>query len=154
MYDGSLHRDIYETVRHMAPLTLPGGAGQNTARLCAHLMNKPQAIAYFGCVGSEDGLIDEYAQIMFHALRKTGVRPLYEMSDSDKRTGTCAVCVDRMTRDRSMCTNIGASSDFTHDFAEAQWETVEKARIIYFTGFFVTASPKTIEVRPLRLLGR
>eukprot|EP01054_Gregarina_sp_Poly1_P010522 Gregarina_sp_Poly_1__10521@NODE_774_length_6341_cov_258_715014_g569_i0_p2_GENE_NODE_774_length_6341_cov_258_715014_g569_i0NODE_774_length_6341_cov_258_715014_g569_i0_p2_ORF_typecomplete_len359_score48_43PfkB/PF00294_24/7_8e47_NODE_774_length_6341_cov_258_715014_g569_i031114187 len=136
-YSPELHGNIYLELRGLSETTaVPGGAGQNTARVCQALIPDKQAVIYLGAVGN-----DAYAKLMEEGARAAGLQVYYELHP-DADTGTCGVIVNSETRDRSMCTNIGAANKFSMAFLKTHWPQVEAAKCLFTAGFFVTACPE------------
>uniref|UniRef100_A0A7S0WY16 Adenosine kinase n=1 Tax=Chlamydomonas leiostraca TaxID=1034604 RepID=A0A7S0WY16_9CHLO len=115
---------------------IAGGAGQNSTRVAQWMLQVPHATSYMGCIGN-----DEFGKKMTETAQKDGVNVRYQV-DPATPTGTCAVCVTGI--ERSLVANLAAANNFKADFAKANWDLVEKARIVYCTGFFITVSPDAI----------
>lgn len=47
---------------------IPGGAGQNTTRVCQWMLQVPKATSYMGCIGD-----DEFGRKMTEEANKEGV---------------------------------------------------------------------------------
>jgi len=76
-----------------------------------------------------------------------GVNVRYFVSE-DLATGTCAVLVTNQGKCRSLVANLSAANTYSveHLRANEQWNLVEKARMVYITGFFLTVSPESIQL--------
>eukprot|EP01056_Protomagalhaensia_sp_Gyna25_P002290 Protomagalhaensia_sp_Gyna_25__2289@NODE_2252_length_1191_cov_663_207465_g1867_i0_p1_GENE_NODE_2252_length_1191_cov_663_207465_g1867_i0NODE_2252_length_1191_cov_663_207465_g1867_i0_p1_ORF_typecomplete_len383_score69_46PfkB/PF00294_24/2_9e46KR/PF08659_10/0_22_NODE_2252_length_1191_cov_663_207465_g1867_i0421160 len=136
-YSPEKHGSIFED-RLKDPHTklIPGGAGQNTGRFAQKMLARsPGAVVYLGAVGR-----DEYAAAMKQIDEAMGMEVHFYEVDGI-RTGTCAAVINSKTRDRSMCTNLGAANKFQFSFLQDHWHRVEQAQILFSAGFFVTASP-------------
>jgi len=119
---------------------IAGGATQNSCRVAQWILEKPQSVAYFGCVG-KDKTFDTLKEV----ASKAGVKVLYQ--NTDKPTGRCAVLITG--HNRSLVTKLDAANHFTIDHLEKaeNWEVVEKAKVYYSAGFFITVSvPSMLKV--------
>ena len=98
---------------------IAGGATQNSCRVAQWILEKPNSVAYFGCVGT-----DENFNILKKVASEAGVKVLYQ--NVDKPTGKCAVLITG--QDRSLVTKLDAANDFTIDHLEKSenWEVVEE----------------------------
>lgn len=67
------------------------------------------------------------------------------MIDSSLPTGTCAVCVIN-NGERSLVANLAAANNMKIDHMQQpdNWSIVEKARVVYSAGFFITVSPDSM----------
>ncbi|KAA8496893.1 Adenosine kinase 2 [Porphyridium purpureum] len=135
------HMPLYEELKAKADVEyIAGGAGQNSIRVAQWLLQVPGATTYVGAVGQ-----DEFAQIMAEKAEKDGVNAQYYKSTAGLPTGTCAVVVTQQGQARSLVANLAAANTFSDDIiSDAQWSSVERAKVVYITGFFHTVSPKTI----------
>jgi len=119
---------------------IAGGATQNSCRVAQWILEKPESVAYFGCVG-KDQTFDTLKKVASQA----GVKVLYQ--NCDKPTGRCAVLITG--HNRSLVTKLDAANHFTTEHLEKSenWEVVEKAKIYYSAGFFITVSvPSMLKV--------
>jgi len=119
---------------------IAGGATQNSCRVAQWILEKPESVAYFGCVGK-----DQTFETLKKVASQAGVKVLYQ--NVDNQTGKCAVLITG--QDRSLVTKLDAANDFTIDHLEKSenWEVVEKAKIYYSAGFFITVSvPSMLKV--------
>merc|ERR550537_1823744 len=93
-----------------------------------------------GCVGN-----DVYSKKMNEVMASEGVKALY-MVDSATPTGTCAVCITGVNR--SLVANLSAANNYkeTHMQLPENMAVVEKAKMIYSAGFFITASPPSMKI--------
>lgn len=122
---------------------IAGGATQNSIRVAQWMLasGAPKACSYMGCVGK-----DKFAELMAATCReKDGVDARY-MVDESTATGTCAVCV--VGGERSLVANLAAANNFKVDFLkqEENMAVLQKARVVYSAGFFITVSPESIMV--------
>mmetsp|Transcript_18728 Transcript_18728/g.40269 ORF Transcript_18728/g.40269 Transcript_18728/m.40269 type:complete len:345 (+) Transcript_18728:106-1140(+) len=115
---------------------IAGGAGQNTTRVLQWLLQYPQATTYMGCIGNDD-----FGRKMIETATKDGVNVRYQIDESTP-TGVCGVCV--VDKDRSLVAYLAAANNFKSEHVDSNWECVDKARVVYCTGFFITVSPASI----------
>ena len=134
---------------------IAGGATQNSIRVAQWLLEKPQSVAYFGCVGKFQNFwssqfnswrfsfligTDKSCETLEKVANEAGVLVKYQKS-SEHPTGKCAVLITG--QDRSLVTKLDAANHFTTahlDVAE-NWALVESAKIFYSAGFFLTVCP-------------
>jgi len=117
---------------------IAGGATQNSCRVAQWILEKPNSVAYFGSVGK-----DETFKTLKKVASEAGVKVLYQGS-AEHPTGRCAVLITGLNR--SLVTKLDAANHFTIDHLEKSenWEVVEKAKIFYSAGFFITVSPDSM----------
>ena len=86
---------------------------------------------------------DEYAATLKAKAEEGGTVTEYFVSENP--TGTCAVLITG--NDRSLVANISAANDYkdTH-LTEVGMPLLEKAKIVYISGFFLTVSPPSIQI--------
>lgn len=136
------HKPLFELIQtpQFKPVYLAGGATQNSIRVAQWLLKLPQAVTFFGCVGSDkDGnKLEEVAE-------EGGVKVVYQRHQKET-TGTCAALLTG--HDRSLVTSLGAAIKFSHEFLSdpKNWKVVEKAEVIYVGGFVFDVSVKSIEM--------
>jgi len=132
-----LFKDIVAlpTVRYIA-----GGATQNSIRVAQWMLQCPRMTSFMGCVGDDD-----FAAKMRAACEYDGVRALY-MVDPKVPTGCCAVLIHG--EGRTMCTVLNCANNYEaeHLRQPEHWKLIEEARIVYSAGFFISASPESIEL--------
>jgi len=118
----------YPSVQYIA-----GGATQNSIRVAQWMLQIPKATAYIGSVGKDC----EYGRKLKEVAEGDGVRTYYYEAEG-LPTGTCAVLVH--DKERSLVANLSAANAFdsTHLEAKAVKDVIERARIIYSAGFFLT----------------
>lgn len=117
---------------------IAGGATQNSVRVAQWMLPAGSA-CYMGCVGK-----DAFADKMAATCRDAdGVDARY-MVDPSAATGTCAVCV--VGGERSLVANLAAANNFKVDFLNRpeNLAALDRARIVYSAGFFITVSPESI----------
>lgn len=133
------HLPLYKELIENYPVQyIAGGATQNSIRVAQWMVNAPGATSYFGAVGS-----DEFGATLEKCATEDGVRVLYQ-KNPEVPTGTCAVLVNG--GERSLVANLAAANTFTYSHLETPEakEAVEKAKIIYISGFFLTVSMESI----------
>lgn len=119
---------------------IAGGATQNSIRVAQWMLARKGACTYMGCVGEDD-----YAKVMKDAAEKVGMTLSY-MVDGSVPTGTCATCIVGV--ERSLCTNLSAANNYKVDHLKKaeNMAVLEKAKVVYSAGFFITVCPEAIEV--------
>lgn len=133
------HVPMYKELAAMPDVEyIAGGAGQNTTRVCQWMLQVPHATSYMGCIGD-----DEFGQMMTKVASAEGVDVRY-LVDSATPTGTCAVCI--VGGERSLVANLAAANNFKADHVAANMDLLERARVVYCTGFFITVSPESISL--------
>ena len=138
----SRHRQLYTELRDQFRVQfVAGGATQNSIRVAQWMLRGqwPGATAYLGAVGR-----DEFAERMRESATADGVRVQYYVHDAEP-TGTCAVLVSRGGACRSLVAHLAAANTYpvSHLRQPAQWQLVERARVFYIAGFFLTVSPES-----------
>jgi len=116
---------------------IAGGAAQNAIRGAQWMLQVPKATGYIGCIGN-----DQFGKTLKGAAENDGVTTHY-LVDPTTPTGTCAALIKN--KERSLVANLSAANNYkkSHfDSAEIQ-AVVEKAKVYYTTGFFLTVSPET-----------
>merc|ERR1719453_1047299 len=103
------------------------------------MLQTPGATSYIGCVGD-----DANAKTMEDCCKKDGVSTYY--MKCDKPTGKCAVCITGV--ERSLCAYLSAANEYKVDHLKepANMAILEKAKIVYSSGFFTTVSPDSLAV--------
>lgn len=135
------HMPIYpDLIANHEVQYIAGGAGQNAIRVAQWMLNfkRKFATTYIGCIGS-----DEYGKKLNDAATRDGVRVKY-LEDSSQPTGTCAALINQKVR--SLVAHLGAANHYKHEhlMLPENWVLVEKAKLYYFAGFFLTVSPPSI----------
>lgn len=102
------------------------------------MLQEKGATTYMGSVGK-----DANAKTMRECVEKYGVKASYY--EAEEPTGTCACVV--VDKDRSLCANLAAANSYKVDHLKQaeNWAVVEKAKVFYSAGFFITVSPESIE---------
>lgn len=132
------HMPIYKELIDNFPVQyIAGGATQNSIRV-AQWMLKPGSTGYMGAIGS-----DEYGETLERCAKHDGVKTHY-MKNAEVPTGTCAVLVNE--GERSLIANLSAANTFkvTHLDTPEATELVERAKVYYMAGFFLTVSVESI----------
>jgi len=134
-----------EVMAHASAKTSPGGAGLNSARGAAYLLQKFKAdtkgVAYFGCVGN-----DEYATIISDSCKKLDMKPILSV-DAETPTGSCACII--VGKERGLCANLAASCKYPTSHLNENMAYLASAKIVYATAFFITSN-----VEAMRQVGR
>uniref|UniRef100_A0A8C6PLF2 Adenosine kinase n=1 Tax=Nothobranchius furzeri TaxID=105023 RepID=A0A8C6PLF2_NOTFU len=104
------------------------------------MIQKPHKVAtFFGCIGK-----DHFGEILKKKAEEANVDARY-YEQNEEPTGTCAACI---TGDnRSLVANLAAANCYKkekHLDLDSNWELVEKAKVYYIAGFFLTVSPESI----------
>ncbi|MBZ3877512.1 Adenosine kinase [Sciurus carolinensis] len=98
-----------------------------------------KAATFFGCIG-----IDKFGEILKRKAAEAHVDAYY-YEQNEQPTGTCAACITGSNR--SLIANLAAANCYKkeeHLDLEKNWMLVEKARVCYIAGFFLTASPESV----------
>jgi len=106
---------------------IAGGAAQNSMRVAQWFYHKPQITTFFGAVGNDD-----FGRRMRKRAEGNHVNVSYYV-DPEVPTGTCACLITG--NNRSLCAYLGASQKFNLQFLMDNFHWVEKAKILYTTGF-------------------
>jgi adenosine kinase len=114
---------------------IAGGAAQNSIRVAQWMLQAPGATTYIGCVGK-----DATAAKMRECCKKDGVNAAY--MECDKPTGKCAVCITGV--ERSLMAYLSAANEYKVDHLKANMALLDKAKIVYSSGFFTTVSPDSL----------
>lgn len=137
------HQPLYKMLAEMpGTLYLAGGATQNSIRVAQYVLKKSHATgisfaSYMGCVGT-----DESAKNMTACCEKEGVTATY-LQDAAVPTGTCACLITG--NDRSLVTNLAAANNYQEEHLKQNFGIVEKASLVYSSGFFITVSSGSME---------
>jgi adenosine kinase len=138
--DESKHLPLYEDlVANHSVQYIAGGSGQNTMRAAQWLLqNHPNSTVFIGCVGK-----DENGERLKNVATSEGVQVLYQ-EDPVTPTGICAVLITG--KNRSMVARLAAANNYKKDHYDSELvqQTVQKAKVFYGTGYFLTVSPDTL----------
>jgi adenosine kinase len=136
--DEEKHMPLYDELKAMPGVEfIAGGAAQNSIRVAQWILQIPGATSYMGCVGKDD-----VAEKMRECCKKDGVNTVY--MECDKPTGKCAVCVTGV--ERSLNAYLSAANEYKVDHLKENMAVLEKAKIVYSSGFFTTVSPESLAV--------
>lgn len=127
-----------ELVKNYPVEYIPGGAAQNSLRVCQWILNAPNRTVFFGAVGK-----DSYGEQLANKAKSAGVNVRYQVNETIK-TGTCAALINGTHR--SLCAHLAAANTFTQDHlkTEENLKIIESAKFFYVTGFFITVCPPAI----------
>ncbi|KAI1894274.1 hypothetical protein AGOR_G00114120 [Albula goreensis] len=117
-----------------------GGSTQNSMKIAQWMIQEPHKVStFFGCIGT-----DKFGAILKKKAEEAHVDARYYEQDEEP-TGTCAACI---TGDnRSLVANLAAANCYKKDKhldLEENWKLVEKAKVYYIAGFFLTVSLESI----------
>ncbi|KAF1375796.1 hypothetical protein PFLUV_G00223900 [Perca fluviatilis] len=117
-----------------------GGATQNSIKIAQWMIQEPHNVGtFFGCIGK-----DKFGRILKQKSEEAHIDARYYEQDEEP-TGTCAACI---TGDnRSLVANLAAANCYKKDKhldLEENWKLVEKAKVYYIAGFFLTVSLESI----------
>ncbi|XP_064418627.1 adenosine kinase isoform X2 [Latimeria chalumnae] len=135
------HKELFEDlVKKFKVEYHAGGSTQNSVKVAQWMIQKPhKAATFFGCIGK-----DKFGEILKTKAEEAHVDAHY-YEQTEQPTGTCAACI---TGDnRSLVANLAAANCYKkekHLDLEENWKLVEKAKVFYIAGFFLTVSPESI----------
>ncbi|KAJ8248431.1 hypothetical protein GJAV_G00241950 [Gymnothorax javanicus] len=135
------HKALFEEmVKKFAVEYHAGGSTQNSMKIAQWMIQEPHSVAtFFGCIGT-----DKFGAILKKKAEEAHVDARYYEQDTEP-TGTCAACI---TGDnRSLVANLAAANCYRkekHLDLEENWKLVEKAKVYYIAGFFLTVSVESI----------
>uniref|UniRef100_A0A8D2G9T9 Adenosine kinase n=1 Tax=Theropithecus gelada TaxID=9565 RepID=A0A8D2G9T9_THEGE len=135
------HKELFdELVKKFKVEYHAGGSTQNSIKVAQWMIQQPhKAATFFGCIG-----IDKFGEILKRKAAEAHVDAHY-YEQNEQPTGTCAACI---TGDnRSLVANLAAANCYKkekHLDLEKNWMLVEKARVCYIAGFFLTVSPESV----------
>uniref|UniRef100_A0A8C8K8F9 Adenosine kinase n=1 Tax=Oncorhynchus tshawytscha TaxID=74940 RepID=A0A8C8K8F9_ONCTS len=117
-----------------------GGATQNSIKIAQWMIQDPHKVCtFFGCIGE-----DKFGEILKQKADEAHVDAYY-YEQTEEPTGTCAACI---TGDnRSLVANLAAANCYKKDKhldLKENWKLVEKAKVYYIAGFFLTVSLESI----------
>ncbi|XP_061083957.1 adenosine kinase-like isoform X1 [Conger conger] len=135
------HKALFEEmVKKFSVEYHAGGSTQNSMKIAQWMIQEPQGVAtFFGCIGT-----DRFGEILKEKAEEAHVDARYYQQEEEP-TGTCAACI---TGDnRSLVANLAAANCYKKDKhldLEENWKLVEKAKVYYIAGFFLTVSLESI----------
>ena len=120
---------------------IAGGATQNSIRVAQWMLQSPGSTAFIGSVGKNC----EFGKKLKEVAENDGVETIYYEADGHS-TGTCAVVVHE--KERSLIANLAAANafDYAHIESPRVKEAINRSRIVYSAGFFLTLphGPKSV----------
>uniref|UniRef100_UPI00398F4E65 adenosine kinase-like isoform X2 n=1 Tax=Pristiophorus japonicus TaxID=55135 RepID=UPI00398F4E65 len=135
------HKELFdELVKKFKVEYHAGGSTQNSVKVAQWMIQQPHKVAtFFGCIGR-----DKFGEILKKKAEEAHVDAHY-YEQSEQPTGTCAACI---TGDnRSLVANLAAANCYKkekHLDQKENWQLVEKAKVYYIAGFFITVSTESI----------
>ncbi|XP_048419539.1 adenosine kinase-like isoform X2 [Stegostoma tigrinum] len=135
------HKELFdELVKKFKVEYHAGGSTQNSVKVAQWMIQQPHKVAtFFGCIGK-----DKFGDILKKKAEEAHVDAHY-YEQSEQPTGTCAACI---TGDnRSLVANLAAANCYNkerHLDQKENWQLVEKAKVYYIAGFFITVSSESI----------
>ncbi|KAI4812270.1 hypothetical protein KUCAC02_023671 [Chaenocephalus aceratus] len=136
------HKELFEEIVKKSKVEYhAGGATQNSIKIAQWMVQEPHKVGtFFGCIGKDD----KFGGILKQKAEEAHIDAHY-YEQEEKPTGTCAACI---TGDnRSLVANLAAAECYKKDKhldLEENWELVEKAKVYYIAGFFLTVSLESI----------
>uniref|UniRef100_A0A8C6X2K5 adenosine kinase n=1 Tax=Naja naja TaxID=35670 RepID=A0A8C6X2K5_NAJNA len=135
------HKELFEElVKKFKVEYHAGGSTQNSVKVAQWMIQFPyKAATFFGCIGT-----DKFGEILKRKTEEAHVDAHY-YEQSEEPTGTCAACIT--SDNRSLIANLAAANCYKkekHLDVEKNWKLVEKAKVYYIAGFFLTVSPESI----------
>uniref|UniRef100_A0A674GM31 adenosine kinase n=12 Tax=Passeriformes TaxID=9126 RepID=A0A674GM31_TAEGU len=135
------HKELFEElVKKFKVEYHAGGSTQNSVKVAQWMIQKPhKAATFFGCIGK-----DKFGEILKKKAEEAHVDAHY-YEQSEEPTGTCAACIT--SDNRSLVANLAAANCYKkekHLDLEKNWKLVEKAKVYYIAGFFLTVSPEAV----------
>ncbi|KAK1904968.1 Adenosine kinase [Dissostichus eleginoides] len=136
------HKELFEEIVKKSKVEYhAGGATQNSIKIAQWMIQEPHKVGtFFGCIGKDD----KFGGILKQKAEEAHIDAHY-YEQEEKPTGTCAACI---TGDnRSLVANLAAAECYKKDKhldLEENWELVEKAKVYYIAGFFLTVSLESI----------
>uniref|UniRef100_A0A8C4UNG0 Adenosine kinase n=1 Tax=Falco tinnunculus TaxID=100819 RepID=A0A8C4UNG0_FALTI len=135
------HKELFEElVKKFKVEYHAGGSTQNSVKVAQWMIQSPyKAATFFGCIGK-----DKFGEILKKKAEEAHVDAHY-YEQSEEPTGTCAACIT--SDNRSLVANLAAANCYKkekHLDLEKNWKLVEKAKVYYIAGFFLTVSPEAV----------
>ncbi|XP_069000886.1 adenosine kinase isoform X2 [Embiotoca jacksoni] len=117
-----------------------GGATQNSIKIAQWMIQEPHLVGtFFGCIGK-----DEFGKTLKLKAEEAHIDARY-YEQEEEPTGSCAALITG--DDRSLVANLAAANCYKKDKhldLEENWKLVEKAKVFYIAGFFLTVSLESI----------
>ncbi|XP_032868541.1 adenosine kinase isoform X1 [Amblyraja radiata] len=146
------HKELFEElVKKFKVEYHAGGSTQNSVKVAQWMIQQPHKIAtFFGCIGR-----DAFGDILKKKAEEAHVDAYY-YEQTEQPTGTCAACITGDNRSanpfkklglRSLVANLAAANCYKkekHLDNKENWQLVEKAKVYYIAGFFITVSADSI----------
>uniref|UniRef100_UPI00398F4D3A adenosine kinase-like isoform X1 n=2 Tax=Pristiophorus japonicus TaxID=55135 RepID=UPI00398F4D3A len=146
------HKELFdELVKKFKVEYHAGGSTQNSVKVAQWMIQQPHKVAtFFGCIGR-----DKFGEILKKKAEEAHVDAHY-YEQSEQPTGTCAACITGDNRSatpfrkhslRSLVANLAAANCYKkekHLDQKENWQLVEKAKVYYIAGFFITVSTESI----------
>lgn len=129
------HFALYPELVEKYPVQyIAGGATQNSIRVAQWMIGTAGSTAYMGAIGN-----DNFGEVLEKCSTEDGVLSHY-MKNPEVPTGTCAVLING--GERSLVANLAAANTFapSHIETEPAKAIIERSKIIYSAGFFLTVS--------------
>lgn len=135
------HKELFdELVKKFKVEYHAGGSTQNSVKVAQWMIQQPHRVTtFFGCIG-----VDCFGKILKKKAEEAHVDAHY-YEQSEQPTGTCAACIT--VDNRSLVANLAAANCYSkekHLDLEENWKLVEKAKVYYIAGFFLTVSPPSV----------
>ena len=118
---------------------IPGGSALNSARATNFMLKNlgnAGKVTYYGSIGK-----DEKGEVLKKDLRENGITGNFSVSDTSP-TGTCGVLV--VDKDRTLVANLAAACEYKIEHLRNNMESLEKAKLIYSTSFFITSNKEAL----------
>ncbi|XP_072347742.1 adenosine kinase-like isoform X3 [Scyliorhinus torazame] len=135
------HEELFdELVKRFRVEYHAGGSTQNSVKVAQWMIQQPhKVVTFFGCIGK-----DKFGEILKKKAEEAHVDAHY-YEQNEQPTGTCAACI---TGDnRSLVAKLAAANCYKKDRhldQKENWQLVEKAKVYYIAGFFITVSTESI----------
>ncbi|XP_055000206.1 adenosine kinase-like [Sorex araneus] len=135
------HKELFdEIVKKFKVEYHAGGSTQNSIKVAQWMIQQPnKAATFFGCNGT-----DKFGEILKKKAAEAQV-DAHSYEQNEQPTETCAACITGSNR--SLVANLAVANCYKkekHLDMEKNWTLVEKARVYYIAGFFLTVSPESV----------
>lgn len=142
---GPEHLPLYDEIKQYKNVSYcAGGSTQNAMRTAQWILGGKDIdprVVYMGCVGQDDNM----EKMRSSVEQVSGVRAEY-LVDPSHPTGTCGVLVSNHGKNRSLVANLGAANHFKKShLVNNRSSILDKAKIIYSSGFFITAAADSLD---------